>query len=91
MEKAKIIFITGLTITAEVNGGSYITEEKPDFPDDLSEITVEQGEETKEIRDAQIVECASVDGRYWFAFHEMTADEKWRADIEDALCDLSME
>ena len=59
MEKAKIIFITGLTITAEVNGGSYITEEKPDFPDDLSEITVEQGEETKEIRDAQIFSSLS--------------------------------
>lgn len=94
MEKtniARLIFATGLVITAQVNGNCYITDEKPDFPEDISEITVEQGEETTEIKDAQLIECASTDGRYWFAFHEMTADEKWKADIEDALCDLSME
>jgi len=48
-------------------------------------------EEGREIRNAQVVECASVDGRYWFIFTEVSEMELWKASIEDALCELSME
>jgi len=43
------------------------------------------------LKNAEVIECASVDGRYWFAFREMSEMELWRANIEDALCELSME
>ncbi len=87
MEKVKIIFSNGTEILAEQNGDCFITDEKPDFPADMS--TVQAGDKTLE--NVAVVECASVDGRYWFAFREMTPEEIWRAEIEDAMCDLSKE
>lgn len=87
MENVKIIFNDGTELVAEQNGDCYIVPQKPDFPADLS--TVQAGEKTLE--NVSVVECASTDGRYWFAFREMTQEEIWRAEIEDALCDLSKE
>jgi hypothetical protein len=87
MEKVKIIFNDGTELVAEQNGDCFIVDKKPDFPADTS--TVQVGEETLE--NVSVVECASVDGRYWFAFREMSPEEIWRAEIEDALCDLSKE
>jgi hypothetical protein len=87
MENMKIIFNDGTELVAVRNGDCFITAEKPDFPADLSTVTV--GEETLE--NVSVVECASTDGRYWFAFREMSPEEIWRAEIEDALCDLSKE
>ena len=52
-------------------------------------ITSEQGERI--IRNAEFVECASVDGRYWFTFIETPEIDMRLAEIEDALCDLSKE
>ena len=40
-------------------------------------------EGTKQFEDAQLVECASIDGRYWFAFIETPEDEKLRKRIEE--------
>jgi len=87
MENITITFKNGVSIEAEKNGDCYITNAKPQFPSDLSEVTVG---ETK-LKNVQLIECASVDGRYWFAFREMSETELWRANIEDALCELSME
>ena len=47
MEKAKITFKNGIEIEAEVNGSCYIVDSKPDFPVDLSEVTVTAGEDEK--------------------------------------------
>jgi hypothetical protein len=87
MEKVKIIFNNGTELVAEQNGDCFIVDKKPDFPADMP--TVQVGEETLE--NVSVVECASVDGRYWFAFREMSPEEIWQAEIEDALCDLSKE
>jgi len=84
--EAKITFKNGTEITAEQNGSCFIVDEKPEFPTDLS--IVEAGEMV--FKNAQLIECASVDGRYWFTFRELTPEEIWRAEIEDALCELSM-
>lgn len=90
MEKVRIVFLSGDEIEAEVNGGSYIVDEKPDFPSDLTVVTIIDAEGTeKEIKNAQLVECASVDGRYWFAFNELSEMQIWQAGIEDAICELS--
>jgi len=84
--ETKITFKNGTEIIAEQNGDCFIVDSKPTFPADLS--FVEAGERT--FKNAFIIECASVDGRYWFTFGEMTAEEVWRAEVEDALCELSM-
>lgn len=78
-----------MEITAEKNGDCYIVNSKPEFPSDLSVVTI-TGESVETLHNARIIECASIDERYWFAIGEMTPDELWRAEIEDALCELSM-
>lgn len=86
-----IKFTNGKTIKAKQNATSYIVKEKPAIPEDLSTVTVTGGDETKVYKDAYLIECASVDGRYWFAFGEYSAAERRLMDIEDALCELSKE
>lgn len=85
MEKVKITFKDGTEIEAEVNGSCYIADSKPDFPTDLSEVTVSAGGEIKILHNAAVNEAASVDGRYWFALREITEQElskiKTQADI----------
>lgn len=74
--EAKIIFKDKSEITAEVNGSCYITESKPEFPEDLSVVTVEEDEATKTFANARVQECASVDGLYWFTFVEESEQER---------------
>ena len=78
----EIKFKDGTSITAEQNGSCYITATKPEFPEDLTEVTV--GDE--ELHNVRIVECASVDGRYWFTMLQATDGqlqaEQMRADID---------
>ena len=86
MDNVTIIFADGTELTAQQNGDCFIVAQKPNFPADLSMVTV--GEQVLE--NVAVVECASVDGHYWFAFRQLTPEEIWRAGIEDALCELSM-
>ena len=71
-----IKFLNGTHITAELNGNCLITDEKPAFPDDLRTVIVESEGITMEYHYAQVSECASIDGRYWFVFTEMSQEER---------------
>lgn len=84
---ATIKFENGTIIETEQNGACFITAEKPAFPTQFGTVTIE-GEEPRIIEHAQLVECASVDGRYWFSFIETPQDELYRAIMEDALCEI---
>lgn len=83
----RIIFENDSYIEAEQNGTCFITEEKPTFPSPFGTVMIE-GSEPRTIEHAQLVECASVDGRYWFTFIETPQDELYRAMMEDALCEI---
>lgn len=72
---AKIIFKDGTELNVEQNGTCFITPTKPVFPADLSEVTVES-EEGMTFHDAFLIECASVDGRYWFAFGQESEQDR---------------
>ena len=85
MEEVKIIFKDGTELTVERNGSSFITDEKPAFPEDLKNITIEG----QTIANGRIIECASVDGRYWFAITEIPQDELDKAAYDDALAELT--
>lgn len=76
MEKAKIIFKNGMEIKAEKNGNSLITERRPDFPLDLSYVTVIGTGTEYTYKNAEIIESASIDGRFWFAFREIPETER---------------
>lgn len=90
MEKRLIIFTNGLEIEVESNGDSYITDTEPNFPDDLSVVIIKNGDDTTELKNINVQECASIDGRYWFVFVPMSEIEIRFAEIEDALCELSI-
>ena len=81
--QATITFGNGTTITAEKNADCYITAAKPEFPEILGTVTIAAGEEEKVIEDAMLIECASIDGRYWFAFMETPEDVKLRNRITE--------
>ena len=75
MERSvKIIFASGLAIDAVLNASTYIVDEKPEFPDDLTEITVEDGGETAVYHNAEIAEAYSDDGKYRFGIKEIPAN-----------------
>lgn len=86
MEKAKVTFTNGTFFEAEENATSLITDAKPDFPADLSTVTVKGATGERVYSNAEVIECASVDGRYWFTFREVSEAErkerKTQADIE---------
>ena len=75
MEKAKITFMDGTVINADVNGTCFIVDEEPEFPADLSTVKIEDGNEEKELHNGQIIECAGTDDRYWFSIVEISATE----------------
>lgn len=83
--EARITFKNGETLTVEKNGDSYIMQNKPVFPADLSLVTVESEDGSREYHDAILIECASVDGRYWFAFNEESQEEKERKMLQTRL------
>lgn len=92
MENVKIIFKNGTKINAKRNGDSLITNEAPDFPEDLSVVTIQGTEDTKVINDAVVTECASTDGKYWFAFTQKSAEGKMQDKIrflEDCMMEMS--
>ena len=96
-QNATIEFIDGSSINTKVNGSCFITDEQPTIPKDLSIVTIiyndrreESGIPAKDILyHCKYIKCASVDGRFWFSFEQMSSMERWQAEIEDALCELS--
>ena len=81
--EAKIIFKDGTEMTAEKNGDCLILSQKTPLPDDLSIVTVQAEDGTREYHNAQVLECASVDGRYWFAFAEESEGDKTIRELKE--------
>ena len=80
---ATISFENGQEIVVEKNGDSYISASRPEFPVPLGRVNITSEEETKDIYPAQVVECASIDGRYWFSFYEESDYEKTIRELRD--------
>ena len=74
--EAKITFKDGTEIAAEASGSCFITETKPEFPEDLTEVTVEIDETERTLNNVMIQECASVDNRFWFALIEESESDR---------------
>ena len=86
MEKVTITFNDGTIINADLNGNCYIVDTKPEFPRDLTNITVQGEKYNQTYQNGEIIECYSIDGRYWFGINEIPADvlkeRKIQADIQ---------
>ena len=90
METAKITFSNGEEIVAEVNGSTFITEEEPNFPDNLEDITIEKDGEEETIAHGRIVECAAEDGRYWFTIIEIPEQERAFEEMQSNILYIAM-
>lgn len=90
--EAILTFVDGTVIEAEENGNCFIVPTEPEFPEDLSEVTVEDDSGEKILYNVIVQEAASVDGRYWFALIEESDADKamreLREDVGDALNSL---
>ena len=84
MEKVMITFLDGTVVEAEVNGNCYIADEKPVFPNDLSEVSI-SGEDEQTIHHAEIIEAASTDGRYWSVLREIPQSELEREKMDSQI------
>lgn len=91
MNTVTIRFSDETEIIAEQNGTAYITDEPISLPDDLSILTItsDDGNEIT-LYNVKFIECASIDGRFWFSFIERTEDEMWKAAVEDAIVELML-
>ena len=95
MEIAIITFKDGSEIEAYLNGNSLIMDERPFIPEDLSVVRIagDQGTDIT-IKDAELVECASIDGRFWFYFAQKNEEQKLKEKVtflEDCLMEMSEE
>ena len=86
---AQIIYGDNSIMEADKNGGCLIVNTKPEGNYDLSIVTVKSEDGVEVYHDAKIMECASVDGRYWFAFYEQTPEEKKQEEYAEAIEMLS--
>lgn len=87
--EARIIFKDGTELTAEKNGDSFITTQTPAFPADLSEVEVQCEEGNRTYYNVLVTDCASIDGRYWFAFVEQNQEQQTIKELPDrvTLCE----
>ena len=67
----QIKFTDGTIIECELNGSTFLTDEKPVFPSDLTSITIEEDADIiATIQNGVIVECFPPDSRYAFTIIE---------------------
>ena len=85
METVTIPFKDRTEITAEVNGSNYITNSKPSFPDDLTDITIDEGGSKRTIENGRVIECAPMDNRYWFAIIEIPEQERILTHLQSSI------
>ncbi|MBQ7615677.1 MAG: hypothetical protein IJU77_11575 [Butyrivibrio sp.] len=90
MEVATIRFSDGTEIEAEVNGTCFIVDEKPEFPDNFEEIVITEGESEKTIEHGRLLECASVDDKYWFAIEEIPEQERILEEMQANMLYIAM-
>lgn len=89
-----ITFKNGKTIEVEQNGSTFITETKPTFPSDLSDIEITDGETTTNIENGMIVECYGPNSEYYYFSiiekpYNIILEERLN-EQEDIICDLLM-
>ena len=74
--EATIKFKNGTELTAQKNGDSFYTAEKPTIPNDLRDLQIVTEEGTQTFGEAMFVECACIDANYWFNFIEKPLEVK---------------
>lgn len=90
METVNITFNDGTVITAEVNGSSYIMDEKPEFPEDFTDVIIEVNGAEKTIEHGRLLECAPTDERYWFTIIEIPEQERVIAHLQSCVDYIAM-
>ena len=82
----KIIFNDDTILNVEQNGNNYIAESKPEFPEDFTNITIENNEGIQTIKNGMLIESYPLDERYWFGIIEKPESEVLKEQILDIEC-----
>ena len=81
------ITIDSFTYSAENNGDCYIVDRKADIriPDEIFDVVIiaDDPAYNREYHNAELIEPYSIDGRYWFAFRELSPDELYRRELDE--------
>lgn len=92
---ATITFNNGTSINVEVNGTTFISDVKPAFPSDLSNINITGCDFMDHVDYGRIVEAAGSDNRYWFGIIPISekerAETQLRADVDYIMMELDIE
>ena len=87
----QIIFKNGMTLSVTQNASTYTAPERPDFPEDLTDITIIGDEGRKTIANGMIVDCYAEGEGYHFAIiekpYQMVLEEKL-SEQDDIICEL---
>ena len=67
-------FLDGTLLECELNGNTFITDTKPNFPTNLKTVTI-SGDENRILKNVQIIESFSPDGRFCFGLLETPESE----------------
>ena len=75
---------------AEQNGDCYIVDSKADILVSLDgafnvTVTADDPINNREYSNAELIEPYSIDGRYWFAFRELTSEELKQKKLEETI------
>ena len=88
--ETKVKLSNGIEFIAEDRDGSYVTDKRPAFPAGIFGVELLSDTRSEKLDQVRLVECFSVDGRYWFNFLPLSEQEKRIVELENALCEISI-
>lgn len=88
--ETKVKLSNGIEFIAEDRDGSYVTDKRPEFPAGIFGVELLSDTRSEKLDQVRLVECFSVDGRYWFNFLPLSEQEKRIVELENALCEISI-
>lgn len=91
METVVIKFSNGAEIEVERNASTYIAKSKPEFPENLTDISIKGENFEENVAFGRIIECASIDGRYWFGIQGISEAERQAAQVRADIDYIAME
>lgn len=86
-----ITFNNNTVLNVEQNGSTFVLEEKPNFPEDLTDVMISSENGTQHISNGLVVECYAPDSKFYFTIiekpYQMILEERL-SEQDDIICEL---
>lgn len=90
MGEAIIEFSNGVVLVCEKNGSCFITDSRENVPADVNGVHITDDEGDRVLKYAELQECYSIDGRFWFGLHEVPENVRRERQLQANLEYLAM-